>query len=302
MFKEFLVPTIKYSEVFNRSTCPKFVDSMWDNMLEHGPTFGAVELWFKQKGFKLAQITYLLSEANSRTWCAVNGYPQPSNTLDEYWMSHAPGFFRRRFKSFALDKSHVGYTMEDVDMYLDKCKVSQKVKTQTREFCGHLLQNGAHVLCLGTALGRSGKVKVYSVPRRDKSFPNVSYKDIRKFAKFCGFDDTSLSALSSMEDYNLECLYTSVVVGKNGVEDSFSVELSSPSKEGYVHAIDYMTSLGLANETHVPKEQDIPSFHHVKLTFKKSKIIPKLYLYIGYAKFNPPKPRLANNRPPKRRS
>ena len=101
-----------------------------------------------------------------------------------------------------------------------------------------------------------------------------------------------LSILSTFHKYNLECYYMAFTMGRKGVEQSVSVELANlENKESKAlpDVLDFLKEAGLANDTHYPESQN--GFHHMKLTFKKGKITPKLYFSLGYAKRNDPIPK-----------
>ena len=288
MFKEYLIPVIAASRVLNVSTCRLFLDSMWSNLTESGVTFGAIELCFGKKGYKLDQVTYMLSEEYAPAWCKGWDYPEPVDG-DEYWLSHKPGIFSKYFKRFSLDKSTKGYTKEDVKDFVDLSDVTQKVKTQVTTFCSDVIDTGGHILAITTPLNIpfANKVKVFCIPARPKSQNSASPDDVIKFATSLGFSH-DFSMLKAVEEYDLECQYTSVTIGSKGVGRSFGVELTSKSKQGFAIALDYLKSIGLANESHVPKQ--LNGFHHIKLTFENKKVTPKLYTWIGYSKYNDPKP------------
>ena len=263
MFKEYLIPANAASRVLNVSTCRLFLDSMWSNLTESGVTFGAIELCFGKKGYKLDQVTYMLSEEYAPPWCKGWGYPEPVDG-DEYWLSHKPGIFSKYFKRFSLDKSTKGYTKEDVKDFVDLSNVTQKVKTQVTTFCSDVIDTGGHILAITTPLNIpfANKVKVFCIPARPKSQNSASPDDVIKFATSLGFSHD----FSMLE----------------------AVELTSKSKQGFAIALDYLKSIGLANESHVPKQ--LNGFHHIKLTFENKKVTPKLYTWIGYSKYNDPKP------------
>lgn len=288
MFKEFLTPVIEASRVFNRATCKMFVDSMMSNLYESGVTFGAVELCFKKKGYALDQITYMLSDEHAKAWCDTWGFPQP-NKQDECWISHKPGYFSKSYKRFSLDKSTKGYTREDIKKFTDSTKVSQKVKTQTLAFCYDVLDAGGHILSITCPLNIpfANKLKVFCIPHRPEGSTSTSPDEVVEFATSLGFSQ-DFSMIEAVKHFDLECQYTSVTIGRNGVGRSFGVEFTSKSKQGFSIALAYLKYIGLSNDSHIPKQ--LNGFHHIKLTFEKSKVTPKLYTWIGYSKYNDRKP------------
>ena len=288
MFKEFLTPVIEASRVFNRATCKLFLDSMRSNLYESGTTFGAVELCFKKKGYALDQITYMLSDEYAKAWCTAWDFPQPSKQ-DEYWLSHKPGYFSKSYKRFSLDKSTEGYTREDIKKFTDSTKVSQKVKTQTLTFCSDVLEAGGHILSITSPLNIpfANKLKVFCIPYRPEGSTSTSPDEIIEFATSLGFSH-DFTMIEAVKDFDLECQYTSVTIGRNGVGRSFGVEFTSKSKQGFSIALAYLESIGLSNDSHIPKQ--LNGFHHIKLTFEKSKVTPKLYTWIGYSKYNDRQP------------
>ena len=290
MFKEYLVPVIKASKVLNRFTCKLFLDSMWSNLMERGVTFAGIELGFTKKDYCLKQVTYMLSKEYADAFCKGWGYPEPIKG-DEYWISHKPGIFSKYFKWFTFDKSTKGFTKEDVEEFVNLSNVSQKVKNQTLAFCNEVLDTEGHILALNTPLNVpfADKMRVYCIPARPEGKYFVDPDEIIEFATCLGFSQ-DLTKIEGMEGYDLECRYISVTIGKHGVERDFGVEITSKSKLGFSSALDYLKSVGLAEDSHIPSSSKLKGFHHIKLTFKNGKVTPKLYVSIGYSKYNDPKP------------
>ena len=180
---------------------------------------------------------------------------------------------------------------------MSACRVSEKVKTQVRKVVSKLIDDDDIVLSLGSAINIpfSNKLKIYCCPASVRHSENVGhskYEEIVKFVKKMGVGE-DLSILSTFHKYNLECYYMAFTMGRKGVEQSVSVEvanLENKESKALPDVLDFLKEAGLANDTHYPESQN--GFHHMKLTFKKGKVIPKLYFSLGYAKRKDPEPRI----------
>ena len=294
-FVKYIIPVVKESKVINRFTSRPFMSAMWSNLMKTSMPFAGIELCFGKKGYKIDSLQVLLGEADSKRICNLHKIPQTSPS-DEYFLSHKPGLFKRH-TMLAIDRSYEGYTKQMVRDTVNAVKrVSRKVKTQTIDFADKVIDSGGIVLCLGTPLTAPfvSTIKVFCIPEPNDDGA-VFYPEVVSFSKEMGCSE-NLETLSDMYNGKIETRYMSFVVGRKGVKNQVSVELSPKytlalsEKSKLVHTlIDFLKVKGIANETH--DVEDGLGFHHVKLTFHKGKITPKLYYSIGYERIkqSPPK-------------
>ena len=294
-FVRFLIPVVKESKVINRFTSIPFLDAMWSNLKNTSIPFAGIELCFGKKGYKVDSLQVMLGKSDTNRICNLHNIPQTSPS-DEYFLSHKPGLFKRH-TMLAIDRSYEGYTKQMVRDTVNAVKrVSRKVKTQTIDFADKVIDSGGIVLCLGTPLTAPfvSTIKVFCIPEPNDDGA-VFYPEVVSFSKEMGCSE-NLETLSDMYNGKVETRYMSFVVGRKGVEDKVSVEFSPkyalplPEKSKLVHTfIDFLKVKGIANESH-DVETEL-GFHHIKLTFHKGKITPKLYYSIGYERIkqSPPK-------------
>ena len=110
------------------------------------------------------------------------------------------------------------------------------------------------------------------------------------------FYATPLNAIEALLNYEKfegniwECACGDGIISKELIKAGYNVYSSDLVDRGYGDVLDFLKEAGLANDTHYPESQN--GFHHMKLTFKKGKVIPKLYFSLGYAKRKDPEPRI----------
>ena len=294
-FLRFLIPVVKESKVINRFTSRPFMSAMWSNLKSLSMPNAGIELCFGKKGYKIDSLQVMLGKSDSKRICNLHKIPQTSPS-DEYFLSHKPGLFKRH-TMLAIDRSYEGYSKQMVRDTVNAVKrVSQKVKTQTIDFADKVIDSGGIVLCLGTPLTAPfvSTIKVFCIPKPNKE-GSIFFSEAVSFSREMGCSE-NLETLSDMYNGDIETRYMSFVIGRKGVKNQVSVELSPKNalsfteKSKLVHTIiDFLKVKGIANESH--DVEDELGFHHIKLTFHKGKITPKLYYSIGYERIKQSTPK-----------
>jgi len=293
-FIRYLVPVVKESKLMSSRTNRKFFDAMWNNLNEVGLPCGGIELTLKKEGFHLDQATVCLGKVDTQVAVAEHGFKKVK-PKDEVWHSHSPGLFKK-FVGLAIDRSKRAYTKEQVEGDINSLTyVSKKVKTQAIKFANKVIENGHKVLCLGMPVSWNpfgNKIKVYCLPKTHKKGA-VYYSDVVSFAKEMGCSE-NLEILSDLYDLeDAQTRYISFDIDNKGVKNKIGVEVCSEHTDFCFSIVDWLKVKNFTNESHSIKSPN--GFHHLKLTFSKGRITPKLYFSIGYERFKAQQPKVVNS-------